>query len=484
MKKCLPVTALVLALAAGALILLNVRLDRTKTPINQRAEHAWGDAAAADSLTLHTVLTYGDKLFWDTDYRVAAGEESTRFTFRPQGLRVQEGGVTLADDTWYITQLCRTERGSFVTEDLLDNDTDRTRNVHVKTAFACYALYLTPSGGEETTVISTTDRTQCVAFDKIRIPIGDEDQLEEYVFQRGRDDHGFQYTFLRQETRSRAFSLGGQGHVLVTLGFAADAPVRADWAPEGFGLWDVPVKREGSDYTGGWSNGRPDVSGTRLVYPLDIEKQRVTALERAADGSVLLVTAEDDRFVLRVLDGETCALRQELVLGQAEQTIWSNQYQEATDYGEVWIRQEEDFTLVTLNDKELLVLQEEAGNWRIVLRSPLMELRYRYDEQDGMQWEWKEAGAPDESGGTYTGYAYSLREYGILGGLAAVFRDGKLALALRTQYSDAVLLEIYEDGGMRYGAEMGNDLNGSWISDRYQMSYPWTGSAIQLTWGE
>ena len=222
----------------------------------------------------------------------------------------------------------------------------------------------------------------------------------------------------------------------------------------------------------------------RLAYPLDIEKQRVTALERAADGSVLLVTAEDDQFVLRVLDGETCALRQELVLGRAEKNAWVTQYQEVTDYGEVWIRQEEDFTLVTLNDRELLVLQEEAGNWRIVLRSPLMELRYRYDEQDGMRWGWKEAGAPDESGGAYTGYACSFREYGILGGLAAVFRDGKLALAFRTQYSDAVLLEIYEDGGMRYGAEMGNDLNGSWISDRYQMSYPWTGSAIQLTWGE
>ena len=145
MKKSLLVTALALVLALGTLIGLAVRLEGTVTPLGTKAVQSWGDPAAAGDLTVHTAAVFGERLFWNTDYHVAEEQENTRFTFRPQG-QVQQLGALITDvkDEWYLTRLCLTESGDYVTADLLDESgQDQTRKVRAKDVFAAYGFYLT-----------------------------------------------------------------------------------------------------------------------------------------------------------------------------------------------------------------------------------------------------------------------------------------------------------------------------------------------------
>ena len=90
------------------------------------------------------------------------------------------------------------------------------------------------------------------------------DGLRYYVSGEYRTERSFE---------SRAVAV--TGGTVVTAGFEADAHPRAEWAPEGYGLWLVRDEK---------SQKRLD-----LVYPLDIEKQHVTKLSASPDGDKLLL---------------------------------------------------------------------------------------------------------------------------------------------------------------------------------------------------
>jgi len=487
MKRSVWVTALALVLAVGALIALSVSLSRTAAPLNMVTAYPWGDSTAAEGLTVHVTEAYADKLFWDTDYRVAEEKEETRFSFRPLGIPYRSSGTVGWKDEWYLTRLCLTDTGKYVTEDLLTGDAIkdvgavRSKTVNVKDAFASYKIYLTENGND---VFPLEMTERMVPFDKIRIPIGDEDLLREEVYYQNRDGYSFNYWFWRQETRINPCTVGRDGHVLVTLGFAADAPVRADWAPEGFGLWDIPVQENLRAVSRGEAVFRiPVVQQARLVYPLDIVRQRVLALSETADGTLLLVTAEDERYVLRILDGETFDLIRELDLGPVETTTWSDEYSELTDYGAVLVRPEEDFTLITRAGRELMVLEEQADGWRIALRSPIMELRFRWASGENTDWHWEQAGTPDENGWEYGGPAYNPARESVLFS-ALSYRDGKLAVAYSgsiTYGGNDVFVEVYGDGGMLYGGLLQNELAGQVYSHLYSVYTPGSGQP-SLTW--
>lgn len=490
MKKSLLVTALALVLALAALIGLALSLDRTATPLNIVVTHPWGDSAAAQGLAVHTAAVYGDMLYWDTDFSVAEGED-TRFSFRPQASAGRPTGeVSDVKDEWYLTRLCVTEHGKFVTENLLQDlmpQQDDWRTVRVRDDFVAYRMYLTPmgGGGGDGTLDTFWGESQddWVPFDKLRIPVGDRDQLTERAYSLDIRTYGFEYILQQTETRFHPFSIGGDGHVLVTVGFAPDAPVESSWAPEGFGLWDVPVMDTRVNFDGGWyASRRPDVGGAKLVFPLDIENQRVVALTETADGDVLLVTAENGQFVLRILDAGTCALRQELVLGAAEELIWEKENGSIAYFGPVLIFPEEDYILVTLNDRELLVLEKAEAGYRIGLHSEIMELRSRRDAAGTYEWTWQRTGTPDETGDDYAGDAYHVIRNGLR---ALCYRDGKLALASRDPSGlQDIILEVYGDGGMLYGALLENGLESQAYTQSYYLTTPWQGDPLTLTWGE
>lgn len=123
------------------------------------------------------------------------------------------------------------------------------------------------------------------------------------------------------ENQFKPYSVCDENGALVTVGFDAGVQPRPDWAPEGFGLWYMPIREQvrygdSSSITAGrW----PALEECRLVYPLDIENQRVALLERSSDGAyILLVTVEEAHYVLRVLDSTDYHLVQTLELDGAE----------------------------------------------------------------------------------------------------------------------------------------------------------------------
>ena len=74
-------------------------------------------------------------------------------------------------------------------------------------------------------------------------------------------------------------------------------------------------------YAGGYyTNYLPTTAESRLVYPLEIETQRVALLEQSIDGKyILLVIVENGRFVLLVLDSTDYHLVQQLDIDAAEE---------------------------------------------------------------------------------------------------------------------------------------------------------------------
>ncbi|MBQ2062421.1 MAG: hypothetical protein II458_07065 [Oscillospiraceae bacterium] len=487
MKKSLLVTALALLLALGTLIGLTVRLDGTATPVGVKTTHVRGDASAAEGLTVHTALTYADNLHWTSDYLAAEGTEESSFFARLRP--VPKGTPVEWVDLWYITRLCLTESGEYVTEDLLTGDDwPRSREVRVGDAFASYGLYLdavTLPAGDEDTLISMSQTSSSLLrapFDKLRIPVGPEDRLEERVHYRDTNGYEFAYQFIRRETRFTPYTLGRQDHVLVTVGFAADAPAEPSWAPEGFGIWDVPIVSVKDSQGNDTGARRPDAEQATLLYPLDIVEQRVAALTETADGAILLVTAEDGRFVLRVLDGEACRLRREMDLGEADQVTRSDGNETHTSFCAVQIRVEDEFVLMTLNGRELLVLDRSDGEWGIALRSPVMEL----DEfADGEAWRVSRSTAARENGIWDT--FFTLADPGTLQRNAALsFHGGKLTAALYPPDNsvDKVCLQIYGDGGLLYGALLENNLTPQIFSKRFFVSRPVGEEPVSLRWAD
>ena len=166
---------------------------------------------------------------------------------------------------------------------------------------------------------------EALAFDKLRIPVGKYD-FTELSLDFGTDVNGAtkvdsigtrdQYML----NRFTAYCVNSGDRILVTAGFPADVQPQTDWAPEGFGLWDMPVHEVRETVGGGYTvRYLPSTAESRLVYPLDIETQRVALLEQSSDGKqILLVTVEEGRFVLHVLDSADYHLMQRLDIDGAE----------------------------------------------------------------------------------------------------------------------------------------------------------------------
>ena len=166
---------------------------------------------------------------------------------------------------------------------------------------------------------------EALAFDKLRIPVGKYD-FAELSLDFGTDVNGAtkvdsigtrdQYML----NRFTAYCVNSGDRILVTAGFPADVQPQTDWAPEGFGLWDMPVHEVRETVGGGYTvRYLPSTAESRLVYPLDIETQRVALLEQSSDGKqILLVTVEEGRFVLHVLDSADYHLMQRLDIDGAE----------------------------------------------------------------------------------------------------------------------------------------------------------------------
>ena len=326
MKRRILIAALALVLAVGGIAALNVHVARKAVPIEMQVEVSIGDAGAAEGLLVDHRIMLGNNLLWYTDYDPATGESDTDFyvTYRNMQPYYRWQGEKTDNTRLMCSAVDVYDMDHPVVKEMWEESEDGyvSRRVYPIDYYDTYPVYLASWWDQDGL---STYYDEALAFDKLRIPVGKYD-FTELSLDFGTDVNGAtkvdsigtrdQYML----NRFTAYCVNSGDRILVTAGFPADVQPQTDWAPEGFGLWDMPVHEVRETVGGGYTvRYLPSTAESRLVYPLDIETQRVALLEQSSDGKqILLVTVEEGRFVLHVLDSADYHLMQRLDIDGAE----------------------------------------------------------------------------------------------------------------------------------------------------------------------
>lgn len=333
MKRRILIAALALVLAVGGIAALNIHTAQTATPIEMQVVDSIGDASAAQGLLVDHRIMLGTTLLWYTDYAPATGESDTNFYVTYRSIQQQPYYSWQDGETDETRLTCSAVDGENRNDPIVKElwaEAERSdaslpyvsRRIYPIDYYDTYPMYLAGSWGSG---CLSADYSAELAFDKLRIPVGKYDfaELSLYISWHSDgatkvDSVGIRSFYM--QNRFTPYCVNSGDHILVTAGFPADVEPQADWAPEGFGLWDMPVRAVQKAYAGGYyTSYLPTTAESRLVYPLDIETQRVALLEQSSDGNyILLVIVEDGRFVLHVLDSTDYHLVQQLDIDAAE----------------------------------------------------------------------------------------------------------------------------------------------------------------------
>ena len=334
MKRRILIAALALVLAVGGIAALNVHVARKAVPIEMQVEVSIGDAGAAEGLLVDHRIMLGGNLLWYTDYVPATGESDTNFYVTYRSIQQQPYYRWQDGETDETRLTCSAVDGENRNDPIVKElwaEAERSdaslpyvsRRIDPIDYYDTYPMYLAGSWGSG---CLSADYSAELAFDKLRIPVGKYDfaELSLYISWHSDgatkvDSVGIRSFYM--QNRFTPYCVNSGDHILVTAGFPADVQPRPDWAPEGFGLWDMPVHEVRETVGGGYTvRYLPTTAESRLVYPLDIETQRVALLEQSSDGKyILLVTVEDGRFVLHVLDSTDYHLVRQLDIDAAEE---------------------------------------------------------------------------------------------------------------------------------------------------------------------
>ena len=333
MKRRILIAALALVLAVGGIAALNIHTASKATSVEMQVISSTGDASAAEGLLVDHRIMLGGNLLWYTDYVPATGESDTNFYVTYRSIQQQPYYRWQDGETDETRLTCSAVDGENRDDPIVKElwaEAERSdaslpyvsRRIYPIDYYDTYPMYLAGSWGSG---CLSADYSAELAFDKLRIPVGKYDfaELSLYISWDSDgatkvDSVGIRSFYM--QNRFTPYCVNSGDHILVTAGFPADVQPQPDWAPEGFGLWDMPVRAVQKAYAGGYyTSYLPTTAKSRLVYPLDIETQRVALLEQSSDGKyILLVIVEDGRFVLHVLDSTDYHLVQQLDIDAAE----------------------------------------------------------------------------------------------------------------------------------------------------------------------
>ena len=333
MKRRILIAALALVLAVGSIAALNIHTASKATSVEMQVISSTGDASAAEGLLVDHCIMLGGNLLWYTDYVPATGESDTNFYVTYRSIQQQPYYRWQDGETDETRLTCSAVDGENRDDSIVKElwaEAERSdaslpyvsRRIYPIDYYDTYPMYLAGSWGSG---CLSADYSAELAFDKLRIPVGKYDfaELSLYISWDSDgatkvDSVGIRSFYM--QNRFTPYCVNSGDHILVTAGFPADVQPRPDWAPEGFGLWDMPVRAVQKAYAGGYyTSYLPTTAESRLVYPLDIETQRVALLEQSIDGKyILLVIVEDGRFVLHVLDSTDYHLVRQLDIDAAE----------------------------------------------------------------------------------------------------------------------------------------------------------------------
>ena len=236
----------------------------------------------------------------------------------------------------------------------------------------------------------------------------------------------------------------------MTVGFGPTVQPKADWAPEGFGLWLMAQS---------WSE--PGEERIQLVYPLDIERQRVAYLSSTEDGEyILLFLAEGEKLTLQMLDAETFRPVQTLDMGKIGQKETEVTYYDSDDdeqgqtskgveYEPILVRRGEDFCVVAMG-KRLTVLAYRERSLKKLFDCDMMDLYLIYIK-DGLGFAWEDENVDSEQIAAVCNPLKSDWEDDFEH-MSMVLKDGKLAIAWNVDNINQVdvMVEVYSAEGLVY----------------------------------
>ena len=526
MKRRILIAALALVLAVGGIAALNIHTAQTATPIEMQVVDSIGDASAAQGLLVDHRIMLGTTLLWYTDYAPATVESDTNFYVTYRSIQQQPYYSWQDGETDETRLTCSAVDGENRDDSIVKElwaEAERSdaslpyvsRRIYPIDYYDTYPMYLAGSWGSG---CLSADYSAELAFDKLRIPVGKYDfaELSLYISWDSDgatkvDSVGIRSFYM--QNRFTPYCVNSGDHILVTAGFPADVQPQPDWAPEGFGLWDMPVRAVQKAYAGGYyTSYLPTTAESRLVYPLDIETQRVALLEQSIDGKyILLVIVEDGRFVLHVLDSTDYHLVRQLDIDAAEKHESSiteyyqddianwigdiddpNSVEEDRPYRIKPIEGEQGFTL-TADYREYSTVSMRQGDGFLVL---LMGSRVALLTPDGEGYKVEFlCDAPDYSyvedkDGTQHRYFlyYDERDeveyYGLWSAIPTI--DADYAMAYNGRYLAAaaydgngeLMVSVFGKDGLQYAAYVCNGITTQLGRGDYSFSPVWADAVL------
>ncbi len=526
MKRRILITALALLLALGALVTLNSSVSRTVLPIEMQVLTSLGDSSAAQGLTVDYRIALDSCLRWYTKYDPASGANSTDFhvTGHRNTTTVLPYYSLLGEeynDWWIVSGLLkgRDTRDPIVSGILSEaasgQERENSRGTNIMKRlypidyYDSYPLRLSQQSITEGISPDNSpgyyEDWVNIPFDKLRIPVTENDFFE-LEFRVDSTETGQQMNYVSGsglqyvQNAFTPYCAASEDGVLVTVGFPADVQPEADWAPEGFGLWYMPVRMqevtdERSGASGTVSYSFPVVAECRLVYPLDIGTQRVMLLRQSDDGAhILLVTAENDRYVLRVLDSGDYHLVRQIELCEAtaheysetryiyeDYGPWREPTESAhyrysypdendrgtaelqvtrTEYPEVSMQQGDNFAAVIIGSR-LALLTPSAEGYDLQFVCDTVSYGYEMwkDDPDDTYWYQEDTGwlftedvPSDPNSSVYQAYTVATVEERY----AMAYNGTSLAVA--TYYGNRLMLSVYGPDGFQYAALVKNNV--------------------------
>ena len=521
MKRRILIAALALVLAVGGIAALNIYTASKATSVEMQVISSTGDASAAEGLLVDHRIMLGGNLLWYTDYVPATGESNTNFyvTYRS----IQQPYYSWQDGETDETRLtCSAVDGENRNDPIVKElweEAERSdaslpyvsRRIYPIDYYDTYPMYLAGSWGSG---CLSADYSAELAFDKLRIPVGKYDfaELSLYISWHSDgatkvDSVGIRSFYM--QNRFTPYCVNSGDHILVTAGFPADVQPRPDWAPEGFGLWDMPVRAVQKAYAGGYyTSYLPTTAESRLVYPLDIETQRVALLEQSIDGKyILLVIVEDGRFVLHVLDSTDYHLVRQLDIDAAEKHESSiteyyqddianwigdiddpNSVEEDRPYRIKPIEGEQGFTL-TADYREYSTVSMRQGDGYLVLLLGSSRVALLTPDGEGYKVEFL-CDAPDYSyvedkdGTQHRFFLYyderdEVEYYGLWSAIPTI--DADYAMAYNGRYLAAaaydgngeLMVSVFGKDGLQYAAYVCNSITTQLGRGDYSFSPVW-----------
>ncbi len=475
MKRFVILTVVLFVLSLGGLAMMTLFMCWAQDRVEFSYVAQRGDAAVAEGLHLTEQDLLSSRVLWTTEHDLSAETRDTESRFSGKSLPYISSG-----ETW--------EYGIYVESP----DTPRLREQARKAEGGEIVFYpakemdyydLCVAQGFSGDVIRMSgldvENKAIAPFPMLRIPVGEKDWMAMTVWDNAAGIDCSVYA-MSMENRFRAWSAPVKNGAVMTVGFGPDVQTKADWAPAGFGLWLMALGESAAE--------EPQL---RLVYPLDIETQRVVKMITGPDGEqIYLFLAEGEKLSLQVLDAETFTLAQTLDMGTIGQTEKEETYYGSfngnlegvsdryTAYESVLVRQEEDFCAVAAG-KHLTVLERRDSGLAKVFDCEMLDLYVTYIK-DGLGFAWEDENVDPDRISTAHNPA-DERLYWTFEDMSMALKDGKLAIAWgETGMSGAdVMVEVYSAEGLVYARGIQNGLYRQSLGST-QYIREWTGP--QVVW--